>query len=94
MRKGGIVTAAVAAAFAVPPATPSVADDGGRAIKHVLVISVDGMHQADLDWVLKNRKNSTLAKLVATGRYCGSPTTPTLQGRRWPGWKCTGANDY
>ena len=65
--KGGIAVA-FATAFTLPPATPSVADDdGGRAIKHVLVISVDGMHQADLDWYLKNHPNSALAKLAGTG---------------------------
>jgi hypothetical protein len=74
--KGGIA-AAVAAAFAVPSATPSAADDdGGRAIKHVLAISVDGMHQADLDWYLKNHKNSALAKLAGTGvQYTANSTS-------------------
>jgi hypothetical protein len=72
MGKGGIA-AAVAAAFAVPSATPLVADDS---IKHVLVISVDGMHQADLDWYLKNHKNSTLAKLAGTGvQYTADSTS-------------------
>jgi hypothetical protein len=63
MGKGGIA-AAVAAALAVPSATPSAADDG---IKHVLVISVDGMHQADLDWYLKNHKNSILGTTILPG---------------------------
>lgn len=73
--KGG-VAAAIAAALVVPSAKPSVAEDGGRAYKHVLVISVDGMHQADLDWVLKNRKNSALAKLAGTGvRYTANSTS-------------------
>jgi hypothetical protein len=75
MSKGGVV-AAVAAALLVPSARPSVAGDGGRAFKHVLVVSVDGMHQADLDWVLKNRKNSTLARLAGTGvRYTANSTS-------------------
>jgi hypothetical protein len=75
MGKGGIAVA-FAAALTLPPATPSVADDGDRAIKHVLVISVDGMHQADLDWYLKNHTNSTLAKLAGTGvQYTANSTS-------------------
>ena len=35
--------------------------------KHVLLISVDGMHQSDLDWYIANHPNSTLAKLAHTG---------------------------
>jgi|HubBroStandDraft_6_1064221.scaffolds.fasta_scaffold50580_2 hypothetical protein len=74
--KGGIAVA-FATALTLPPATPSVADDdGGRAIKHVLVISVDGMHQADLDWYLKNHPNSALAKLAGTGvQYTANSTS-------------------
>jgi predicted AlkP superfamily pyrophosphatase or phosphodiesterase len=72
--KGGIA-AAFAAALVVPSSTPSVADDG-PGIKHVLVISVDGMHQADLDWFLRNHPNSALAKLVGTGvEYTANSTS-------------------
>src|SRR6201982_1289711 len=35
--------------------------------KHVLLISVDGMHQSDLDWYVVNHPSSTLAKLIHTG---------------------------
>src|SRR6476620_10787791 len=35
--------------------------------KHVLLISVDGMHQSDLDWYVANHPSSTLAKLIHTG---------------------------
>src|SRR3974377_1469368 len=83
MGKSGIA-AAVAAALAVPLTTPSIADDGGQAIKHVLVISVDGMHQADLDWYLKNHKNSTLAKLVGTGGQ-SPPNPPPPPSHSFPG---------
>ena len=73
--KGGIAVA-FAAALALPPATPSVADDRDRDVKHVLVISVDGMHQADLDWYLKNHQNSALAKLAGTGvQYTANSTS-------------------
>src|ERR1700736_6186419 len=73
--KGGIA-AAFAAALVLPSATPSVADDDGPRIKHVLVISVDGMHQADLDWYLKNHPNSALAELAGTGvQYTANSTS-------------------
>ena len=35
--------------------------------KHVLLISVDGMHQSDLDLYVANHPNSTFAKLVHSG---------------------------
>ena len=35
--------------------------------KHVLLISIDGMHQSDLDWYVANHANSTLARLSRTG---------------------------
>src|SRR5215471_5215390 len=35
--------------------------------KHVLLISIDGMHQSDLDWYIANHPNSTLAKLTHGG---------------------------
>jgi predicted AlkP superfamily pyrophosphatase or phosphodiesterase len=35
--------------------------------KHVLLISIDGMHQSDLDWYIANHPSSTLAKLTHGG---------------------------
>jgi hypothetical protein len=35
--------------------------------KHVLLISIDGMHQNDLDWFIANHPSSTLAKLTHAG---------------------------
>ena len=34
---------------------------------HVLLISVDGMHQSDLDWYVANHPSSELAKLASGG---------------------------
>ncbi len=42
-------------------------DGRPTAIKHVLLISVDGMHQSDLDWYVENHPDSELAKLAAGG---------------------------
>ena len=47
-------------------------DDNER----VLLISVDGMHQSDLDWYVANHPNSTLAKLVHSGsEYTNAATS-------------------
>src|SRR5436305_1307152 len=40
---------------------------GDRDIKHVLLISIDGMHQNDLDSYVANHPSSTLAKLTHSG---------------------------
>ena len=37
----------------------------GSQISHVLLISVDGMHQSDLDWYIANHPGSELAKLAS-----------------------------
>jgi hypothetical protein len=50
---------------------------GGRpnSIQHVLLLSVDGMHQADLEWYVSTHPNSTLAALAAGGvEYTGART--------------------
>ena len=44
--------------------------------EHVLLISVDGMHQSDLDWYIANHPNSTLAKLTHGGiEYTNAETS-------------------
>ncbi|MFE3022665.1 alkaline phosphatase family protein [Nocardia tengchongensis] len=44
--------------------------------KHVLLISVDGMHQADLAWYVKQHPNSALANLAGNGeQYTNAQTT-------------------
>src|SRR6201993_1379847 len=66
--------AAVASAAA---AAPGNTGNGHRhGIQHVLLISVDGMHQSDLDWYVANHRNSTLAKLVHSGsEYTNAATS-------------------
>src|ERR1700761_4643749 len=63
--------AAAAAAVAIPiglTAGPAGAEHPHHArVQHVLLISVDGLHQSDLDWYVANHPDSELAKLTAGG---------------------------
>ncbi len=64
--------AAAAAAVAIPiglAAGPAAAQHPQHAgIQHVLLISVDGMHQSDLEWYVANHPGSALAKLARGGQ--------------------------
>jgi Type I phosphodiesterase / nucleotide pyrophosphatase len=57
----------LAAGLAVVAASVSVASSGQPRVKHVLLISVDGLHQSDLEWYVANHPNSELARLVHGG---------------------------
>jgi len=48
-------------------AAGTTAAHAAKVQQHVLLISVDGMHQSDLDWYVANHPSSTLAKLTHTG---------------------------
>ena len=48
-------------------ASKSSRDGRGQQIKHVLLISIDGMHQSDLDWYIAKNPTSELAKLASGG---------------------------
>ena len=45
-------------------------------VGHVLLISVDGMHQSDLAWYVQTHPKSTLAALVAQGIDFSNASTP------------------
>jgi hypothetical protein len=57
----------IAAGLAVVAASVSDASPKHSRIKHVLLISVDGLHQSDLEWYVANHPSSELAKLDHTG---------------------------
>jgi Type I phosphodiesterase / nucleotide pyrophosphatase len=60
-------------------ALPAVArddDDHLKRVEHVLLISVDGMHQSDLAWYVQTHPKSTLAALVAKGINYSNASTP------------------
>ena len=61
-------------------------DHDGHAFRHVLLISIDGLHQVDLARFIKDAPSSALAKLARRGlqyanayvnRLDGSPTNPS-----------------
>jgi hypothetical protein len=55
---------------------PAIAHTRPAPSKHVLVLSVDGMHQADLTWYVKQHPHSALAALTRHGRdYTNAATT-------------------
>ncbi|MGN6744492.1 MAG: alkaline phosphatase family protein [Amnibacterium sp.] len=71
----GGVAAGLVAALAVP-AVPALAHAEHAPAKHVLLLSVDGMHQADLTWYVRTHPRSALAGLLRSGRdYTEASTT-------------------
>jgi hypothetical protein len=56
-------------------AVPAAGHDGPRA-KHVVLLSVDGMHQSDLAWYVHKNPDSALAKLVSGGVEFTNARTP------------------
>src|SRR5579871_6072453 len=58
---------AVAIGGTAAMAVPSASADRKGQIKHVLLISVDGMHQSDLNWYIANHPDSELARLASGG---------------------------
>ncbi|MGD0243488.1 MAG: alkaline phosphatase family protein [Streptosporangiaceae bacterium] len=64
--------AADATAATAPPGNTG---NGHHGIQHVLLISVDGMHQSDLDWYVATHPKSELARLATGGaEYTGAQT--------------------
>jgi hypothetical protein len=63
------------------------------AIAHVLLISVDGLHQSDVEWYVDNHPGSELAKLVGGGAEYARAQTP-IPSDSFPGMtaQVTGGN--
>ncbi len=81
-------------------AAPSLADDGqggdhdGRTtVKHVLLLSVDGLHQKDLDWYVRTHPASAIAALAQHGTDYTHASTP-VPSDSFPGMvaQVTGGN--
>ena len=58
------------------PSSGAAGADGRAQIQHVLLISVDGMHQSDLNWYVANHPNSELARLATGGAQYTDAQTP------------------
>ena len=89
------IGAPAAVVFADPVGTHGGSADHGRqnAISHVLLISVDGLHQTDLEWYVSNHPGSELAKLVGGGAEYARAQTP-IPSDSFPGMtaQVTGGN--
>jgi hypothetical protein len=98
-RRALTVLAAGVIATVVPAAVvfahPS--EDHGRhhrsSIAHVLLVSVDGLHQSDVEWYVSNHPSSELAKLVGGGAEYARAQTP-ISSDSFPGMtaQVTGGN--
>ncbi len=81
---GAVAAGLTAAAAIIVPAASSGHSHGHRThgrehrrnVSHVLLISVDGLHQSDLQWYVQNHPTSTLARLVSGGAEYSNAQTP------------------
>jgi hypothetical protein len=76
---GAFACAVVVGVLAAPAATagaqPVRADHGAR-VQHVLLISVDGLHQSDLRWWVAHHPRGALARLARAGTEYRNAVTP------------------
>ena len=77
-RTAGMVLAATVGAVTIAAAVPAAAQpptSHKSVSKHVLLLSIDGLHQSDLDWYVRTHPHSALAALVHGGiDYTGAQT--------------------
>ncbi|MEZ0090296.1 alkaline phosphatase family protein [Streptacidiphilus sp. EB129] len=72
----GLLGGAVLAQASAAPVAAANAAAHRAAAKHVLLVSVDGLHQSDLTWYIAKHPVSALAKLVHGGvEYTNAKTT-------------------
>jgi hypothetical protein len=96
MSRGTVaLLAAGLAAFPALSANASPGDGGhGRpSAQHVLLVSVDGLHQSDLQWYVANHPGSALAQLYNKGTEYSNAQTP-VPSDSFPGMiaQLTGGN--
>ena len=72
----GGVTALLGGVLAAAPSEAASHGKPHAPAKHVLLISVDGLHQSDLAWYVKQHPDSALAKLVKGGVDYSAASTP------------------
>jgi predicted AlkP superfamily pyrophosphatase or phosphodiesterase len=78
VRRAVIVAASVATMVGTGTlaAAAQTGHDHGGKVRHVLLISVDGLHQQDLAWYVKTYPDSALARLWNRGLEYSSAMTP------------------
>ncbi|MDX6243352.1 MAG: hypothetical protein QOE76_1075 [Frankiales bacterium] len=74
-RRGGALAAA-ASLLAAGLSAQAIAASPARTGKHVLLLSVDGLHQSDLAWYVKVHPSSALAALVKRSKQFSNASTP------------------
>jgi len=72
---GSVGLAGLLGGLALPATSALGAEDGGST-HHVLLISVDGLHQSDLAWYVSTHPDSTLAHLADRGVDYSNASTP------------------
>jgi hypothetical protein len=80
------VAGLLASTIALSLAVPAGADHGGEGhnARHVLLISVDGLHQSDVNWYVAKHPGSVLATLVKQGSDFTNAST-TVPSDSFPG---------
>jgi type I phosphodiesterase/nucleotide pyrophosphatase len=74
-RTTAMLAAAVAGVLPAAQMAPVLAGDKEK-VDHVLLVSVDGLHQSDLAWYVQTHPGSTLAALAAQGVDYSNASTP------------------
>ncbi len=82
---GGAVLVAGTALASASAATVHGGTGHRSGISHVLLLSVDGLHQQDLSWYVQHYPASTLASLVRQGIDYTDALTPVPSDSS-PGW--------
>ena len=80
LRRTTAMLAGAVAGILLAAQTAPVLADGDQKVAHVLLISVDGMHQSDLAWYVQTHPKSTLAALAAQGIDYSNASTPFPYG--------------
>jgi hypothetical protein len=90
---GGLVIGIPVAVSAHPSGDGRDRGHHHHAIKHVVLISVDGLHQSDLRWYVQNHPGSELATLAGGGAQYVHASTP-IPSDSFPGMvgQVTGGN--
>ena len=91
--KQTLLSIAVSMALSATVANANTEHEVISPIKHVLLISVDGLHQNDVDWFVDKYPHSTLAKMVKSGISYNNARTP-FPSDSFPGMvgQATGGN--